>query len=385
VVELNEALISSIDVDDPRAELIREARLIIWDEAPMANRAVLACVDEVCRQIMGNDLPFGGKVVVLAGDFKQTCPVVRKGTRAQVIDASIRSSPLWPDVRVHHLITPVRNAEDPEFARFVDVIGEGAGPQVDLRLYITHVDTMEDLIDFVFPAHVLNDPAVCVSRGILAVTNSQIDEYNAIMLGRIHGDERIYFAADSLSEADDIGLDSPQSILDFVATHTPVGLPAHNLLIKTDAVFRLLRNFSPYFGMVKNCRVVITGLGNKHISVRILRTLGGAPRLDDEEFFIPRITFTHVLDQSGHTLIRRQFPLAPSYATTFNSCQGLTLDRIGVDLSRPAFSHGQLYTALSRIRHFPKSCCNLFVTITGTVVCLTCILHESSLPICHAD
>jgi hypothetical protein len=50
-------------------------------------------------------------------------------------------------------------------------------------------------------------------------------------------------------------------------------------------------------------------------------------------------------------LLRCQFPLAPAYATTFNSCQGLTLDIVGVDLTRPVFSHGQLYTALSRIRH----------------------------------
>jgi len=40
-----------------------------------------------------------------------------------------------------------------------------------------------------------------------------------------------------------------------------------------------------------------------------------------------------------------------AYATTFNSCQGLTLDRIGADLTRPVFSYGQLYTALSQIRN----------------------------------
>jgi hypothetical protein len=43
--------------------------------------------------------------------------------------------------------------------------------------------------------------------------------------------------------------------------------------------------------------------------------------------------------------------LAPAYATTFNSCQGLTLEIVEVDLTRPVFSHGQLYTAPSRIRH----------------------------------
>ena len=82
-------LLSPIKPTDPRGELIKEASVIIWDEGPMVNRAVLACVDEVCRTVMENDLPFGGKNIVVLGDFRQTCPVIRGGTRAQVVDASI--------------------------------------------------------------------------------------------------------------------------------------------------------------------------------------------------------------------------------------------------------------------------------------------------------
>ena len=47
---------------------------------------------------------------------------------------------------------------------------------------------------------------------------------------------------------------------------------------------------------------------------------------------------------------RVQFPLRLAYATTFNSCQGLTLDKTILDLRTPVFAHGQLYTALSRVR-----------------------------------
>ncbi|KIN94736.1 hypothetical protein M404DRAFT_167456, partial [Pisolithus tinctorius Marx 270] len=50
------------------------------------------------------------------------------------------------------------------------------------------------------------------------------------------------------------------------------------------------------------------------------------------------------------------FPLAPAYATTFNSCQGLTLDAVSIDLTCPVFSHGQLYTALSHICHQSHAC-----------------------------
>ncbi|KAI9068056.1 hypothetical protein FKP32DRAFT_1533787, partial [Trametes sanguinea] len=68
-----------------RGELIREASVIIWDEAPMAKSAVLKCVEETCRRVMRNNLPWGGKVVVLLGDFRQTCPVVRNGTRQDIV------------------------------------------------------------------------------------------------------------------------------------------------------------------------------------------------------------------------------------------------------------------------------------------------------------
>jgi hypothetical protein len=38
-----------------------------------------------------------------------------------------------------------------------------------------------------------------------------------------------------------------------------------------------------------------------------------------------------------------------SYAVTFNGCQGLTVRRLGLDLRRPVFSHGQLYAAMTRV------------------------------------
>ena len=77
VNERNEMLISSIKDGDTRAELIEHTIVITWDEAPMANRAVFSCVEDISRRIMGNDELFGGKIVILLGDFRQTCPVIR--------------------------------------------------------------------------------------------------------------------------------------------------------------------------------------------------------------------------------------------------------------------------------------------------------------------
>jgi hypothetical protein len=41
--------------------------------------------------------------------------------------------------------------------------------------------------------------------------------------------------------------------------------------------------------------------------------------------------------------------LALCYATTFNGCQGLTVEKMGIDLRREVFSQGQLYSAMTRV------------------------------------
>jgi ATP-dependent exoDNAse (exonuclease V) alpha subunit len=68
-------------------------------------------------------------------------------------------------------------------------------------------------------------------------------------------------------------------------------------------------------------------------------------------------SYRRLHSKQSYKLRRKQFPLAPSYATTFNSCQGMTVDVLGVDISVLVLTHGQLYTALSRVRN-----CN-YITI----------------------
>ena len=350
VNDLNEMLISPIQPNHPRGQFIRELAAICWDEATMANRAVKGCVDETCRRVMGNDIPFGGKTVILLGDFRQTGPVIRGGSRREIVDACIKSSPLWSLFHIYTLIQPIRNAEDIPFSEWVDAIGDGTLVEVPLLHMLPVANTAEELIDFVFPPDILLHPEACLKRSILAPTNRQISHYNELVLDRLMGNEKTFYAADTLKEADECGLISPDSTLDYVARQTPPGLPDHELKIKTNAVYRLLRNFSVDQQLVKNVRVVVTDVGTRLITVRIIREHALSTQGMYEDVLIPRISFTHKLP-SGHTLLRRQFPLAPAYATTFNSCQGLTLDRVAIDLTRPVFSHGQLYTALTRIRN----------------------------------
>ena len=91
------------------AKLLQQVALIIWDEASMTKRQNMEALDNSLRDIMGrSNLPFGGKAVVLGGDFKQVIPVVRKGSRAQIVDASLQRSYLWESMRHLKLIRNMR-------------------------------------------------------------------------------------------------------------------------------------------------------------------------------------------------------------------------------------------------------------------------------------
>ena len=60
----------NISVQSSLAQLIKHCAIIVWDEAPMANRFLLEALDRSLRDIMEKDIPFGGKSVILAGDFR---------------------------------------------------------------------------------------------------------------------------------------------------------------------------------------------------------------------------------------------------------------------------------------------------------------------------
>ncbi|KAG2047535.1 hypothetical protein BDR06DRAFT_897183, partial [Suillus hirtellus] len=98
----------------------------------------------------------------------------------------------------------------------------------------------------------------------------------------------------------------------------------------------------PVKGLVRNARVCITALHRRFIEVQIPET--------EERHCLPRITSTFNPPGSSWTVNRKQFPLRAAYATTFNGSQGLTLQKAVLDLRTDSFAHGQLYTALSRVR-----------------------------------
>lgn len=95
-------------------DLIKKTSLIIWDEAPMTHKLCFEALDRTRRDIQSADdpanehKPFGGKPILLGGDFRQVLPVIEQGTRADVVDASLVRSALWKHVEVLHLTINMR-------------------------------------------------------------------------------------------------------------------------------------------------------------------------------------------------------------------------------------------------------------------------------------
>jgi len=244
---------------DSHANLIQNASIITWDEAPMTNKAVLTCMEEVCWNVTHTATPFRGKIVILLGDFWQTCPIVWKGSKQDTVDVCIKSSPLWPLFTVETLNTPIQNASNPDYAAFLTQVGNGMTSTVNLDI-LEKVTTEEELISSVFPSDILHVPKSCLSRAILAPTNKQVDHYNHLIYTALANNSHTYLATDSLKEAADADIMPPIPILDYVTTHCPPGLPPATLQVKIGAIYCILWNFSIERGLVKNTRVVITHL-----------------------------------------------------------------------------------------------------------------------------
>lgn len=106
----------------------------------MINRWAFEAFDRTLSNVMtsvvdgAKDLPFGGKTIVFGGDFCQILSVVPRGGRADIVYATISSSPLWCVWKVLKLTRNMRlqfsgdadkNQSLRLFAKWILDIGDG--------------------------------------------------------------------------------------------------------------------------------------------------------------------------------------------------------------------------------------------------------------------
>ncbi|KAF7811768.1 ATP-dependent DNA helicase PIF1-like [Senna tora] len=213
-IDISEVSICNIKQGSDLSELLFETKLIIWDEAPMANKYCFEALDRTMRDVLrfsnplSKNLPFGGKVIVFGGDFRQILLVIPKGSRQDIVNAALNSSYLW--------------------------------------------------------SH-------CKERAILCPTLEDVDAINNCMLSMLPGDEVSYLSSDSIYKSDM----NVQSLEDI---YTPKilnslrcsGVSNHVLKLKVGTPIMLLRNLDRSMSLCNSSRLIVTQLGKHVIEAKII-------------------------------------------------------------------------------------------------------------------
>jgi ATP-dependent DNA helicase PIF1 len=345
-VSLQNETICSIRKNGPLGQLLQKVCLIIWDECTMSHRSHIEAVDRTLKDLRNSDKIMGGVTFVFAGDFRQTLPVVPRGTRADILKACLKSSPLWSSVQSITLRTNMRahlGGGDRHFSSLLLQVGDGKIPEQDGLIKIDElgmsVSNLNDLISNVYP-EIENicqkDHTWMCERAILSPRNSSVDHINEQILERIPGDKKIYKSIDTVLDTEDV-VHYPQ---EFLNSLNPSGLPSHTLNIKVGIPIILLRNLNPP-NLCNGTRLQVKSL-RKNVIECIILTGPAAGQLAH----IPRIPM--IPTDLPFQFKRLQFPIKISFAITINKSQGQTYKYIGLDLREDCFTHGQLYVGLSR-------------------------------------
>lgn len=239
VEKLNATSTCNMPVKSEEADVIRQANLIIWDEAPMAHRHAVEAVDRLLCDIMRTHnpewqhIPFVGEVILFGGNLRQTLHVIPHGSRAQIVNACIKRSYIWQHVQVFKLTFNMRIRQAPgdlarpavndqqQFAKYLLRVGNGTEPVVnaaddDIMLpegWSHTASTLDDVINATWPelarqAH--QDPQAFIEANILTPLNRNVDIINQRATELFPGDAYEYKGHDDVADTSQAELYPPE-------------------------------------------------------------------------------------------------------------------------------------------------------------------------------
>lgn len=304
------------------SRLFKRLELLMIDEVSMVRADLLDAIDQALRLNTGNfKLPFGGVQIVLVGDLCQLPPVVDKGMvevfemlyetpyffsakafgGASFLELNFQSNFRQKNLKFLETLNKIRNQS----------LGYEELKFLNTRVVMDFDESDGDYIT-------------------LTPTNAAANAINNIRLERLQEKEFLF-------EAKIKGKFDRSSYPTEVELRLKVG--SQVLLIKNDSEKR----------WVNGTLGEIAALKPNKIEVRINNKV--------HEIFPQKWEkIKYKFDEKKQKIVEEvvgsfeQFPIKLAWALTIHKSQGLTFDNLIVDLDHGAFTHGQVYVALSRCR-----------------------------------
>jgi hypothetical protein len=310
-----------------KINIIKSMDLLVIDEISMVRADLLDAVDAVLKRFRHSSLPFGGVQLLMIGDLLQLSPVVKEA-EWQILrqyypsmyffdSNALRQTELIP-IELKHIY----RQSDPRFIALLNRVRDRKVDDATLKelneRYISNFSPNEDEGFITLCTH-----------------NSSADTINLARLQAVRQKSHHLPA--------EIEGDFPEHI------H-----PAPALLeLKVDAQVMFVRNDPSPEKRYFNGKIgKITRISGRQVSVRCPQD---SREIEVEPTVWENIEYT--LDQKSLEITQNkigsflQFPLKPAWAITIHKSQGLTFDKAIIDAGA-AFTHGQVYVALSRCKTF---------------------------------
>lgn len=276
--------------------------IIIIDEASMISSSLLELIHYICVEATGSQEPFGGKQLILFGDFLQLPPIN---------DNYAFESQVWDFAKFKIFnLTKVHRQDDKEFINILSKI----------RLGISDEEVNKFLIKKI-------NPDIDVSSYTkLYAKNKTVDNDNDRLLKQLKGDEHVFTAE----------IEGNKSIVNKMITPEVLKLKENAKVIST--------------ANHEELDYVNGSIG------KVLKITSKSVTVEFENGSVNKITSNTWEEYDGPEIIStfKQIPLKLAYAMTIHKSQGQTIDgELFID-SDGMFEDGQMYVALSRIKDHNK-------------------------------